>query len=83
MCVSEASWHSLLCLWLHMMFAVGLGIYVKWGWAQVLAVHREGAWYVDSLRSADTWERLVGVNVVRPVSALICGEDCPHFCVWG
>ncbi len=24
-----------------------------------------------------------GLYVVRPVSALIHGEDCPHFCVWG
>ncbi len=24
-----------------------------------------------------------GVNIVRPIVALIHGEDCPHFCVWG
>jgi len=24
-----------------------------------------------------------GSNIFRPVAALICGEDCPHFRVWG
>ncbi len=24
-----------------------------------------------------------GSYVVRPIVALICGEDCPHFRVWG
>ncbi len=24
-----------------------------------------------------------GFNILWPVAALICGEDCPHFRVWG
>ncbi len=60
MCMLEASWCFLLCLWLHVGFTVGLGMYMKWGWAQVLVVYSDGAWYVDSLRFEHTQARLVG-----------------------